>query len=67
MPVFREWILNNAETACYKHEQKILALLCSNLVERLTRKTNDKQEASVGKMLKVVTFFFKSVKKVMAS
>ena len=79
-PQFREWILNkliNAETACYKAEkfakleQRTRATLLSNLVEELTRKTNEffegSEEESVGKMVKVESSFFKSVKKVIAS
>ena len=79
-PQFREWILNkliNAETACYKAEkfakleQRTRAMLLSNLVEELTRKTNEffegSEEESVGKMVKVESSFFKSVKKVIAS
>ena len=79
-PHFREWLLNkliNAETACYKAEkfarleQRTRATLLTNLVEELTRKTNEffegSEEESVGKMVKVESSFFKSVKKVIAS
>ena len=79
-PQFREWLLNkliNAETACYKAEkfskleQRTRASLLGNLVEELTKKTNEfcegSEEESVGKMVKVESSFFRSVKKVIAS
>ena len=78
-PQFREWLLNkliNAETACYKAEkfskleQRTRATLLTNLVEDLTKKTNEffdsTEEDSVGKMIKVESSFFKNVKKVIA-
>jgi len=79
-PQFKEWLLNkliNAETACYKSErfskltQRTQETLLNNLVEDLTAKTHDfidcSEGESVGKMTKVETSFFKSVKKVIAS
>ena len=79
-PQFREWLLNkliNAETACYKAEkfskleQRTRITLLNNLVADLAKKTNEffesREEESVGKMIKVETSFFKSVKKVIAS
>merc|ERR1711892_1611045 len=79
-PEFKEWILNkliSAETACYKAErfsklkQRTQATLLTNLVEDLTRKTDEFMDCSEGenlaKMEKVETSFIKSVKKVMAS
>ena len=79
-PQFREWLLNkliNAETACYKAdkfsklEQRTRVTLLNNLVADLSRRTNEffenPEEETVGKMVKVETSFFKSVKKVIAS
>jgi len=78
-PQFREWLLNkliNAETACYKAEkfskleQRTRSSLLSNLVEELTSKTSEfvegSEDESVGKMMKVETSFFKSMKKAIA-
>ena len=79
-PQFREWLLNkliNAETACYKAEkfskleQRTRVTLLNNLVGDLARRTNEffesHEDVNVGKMIKVETSFFKSVKKVIAS
>ena len=79
-PQFREWLLNkliNAETACYKAdkfsklEQRTRVTLLNNLVADLSKRTNEffenPEEETVGKMVKVETSFFKSVKKVIAS
>ena len=79
-PQFREWLLNkliNAETACYKAEkfskleQRTRSTLLNNLVEELTQKSseflNGSEEDTIGRMVKVESSFFQTMKKVIAS
>ena len=79
-PQFREWLLNkliNAETACYKAEKfsklehRTRSTLLNNLVDELTQKSSDflngLEDDNIGRMVKVESTFFKTMKKVIAS